>query len=192
MFTPLKKQIKSSVLAIINTFNNAQQQIQTIFSADEGLGLKCVCFCLLLHVIRNNIILDCECWRFHLLLCFWVGTHNTYKTFKSSPPFLFSYYLWGKLVLQIRNHPSCTHATGYCAKQLQVFLSVYEQPAEHRQRQRMMTDDSLQVKIKSRWHFNNASILLSLPLQNTTKRAATTATSNSMAGPTFKQASDGV
>ena len=123
MFTPLKKQIKSSVLAIINTFNNAQQQIQTIFSADEGLGLKCVRFCLLLHVIRNNIILDCECWRFHLLLCFWVGTHNTYKTFKSSPPFLFSYYLWGKLVLQIRNHPSCTHATGYCAKQNNTFYN---------------------------------------------------------------------
>lgn len=63
-------------------------------------------------------------------------------------------------------------------QQLQIFLSIYEQPAEHRQRQRMMTDDSLKVKIKSGWHFKYASIQLSLPLQNTTKQAATVATSN--------------
>lgn len=50
MFTPIK-QIKSAVLAIINTFNNAQQQIETDFSAEEGLGLKRVCFCLLLRII---------------------------------------------------------------------------------------------------------------------------------------------
>ena len=82
--------------------------------------------------------------------------------------------------MQIRNHQRCTRVTvqNKTLQQLQVFLLIYEQPAEHKQRQRMMTDDSLKVKMKSGWHFNSASLQLSLPLQNTTKRAATVATSN--------------